>query len=140
MEVNAFLLYADDLILILDSFQGSHKQGFGLGIRIGEPLVHKNNRVVHISAGLTNRRQQLIENPRFELFSLRLVGAADEAVYIPFRDELDNAGNAADLNATCLDTVLTQTGGYVNDPVVFVDPWLPNTDAKTKVREYDWYS
>ena len=28
---------------------------------------------------------------------------------------------------------IRQTGGYVNDPVVFVDNWLPNTDAKTKV-------
>lgn len=27
---------------------------------------------------------------------------------------------------------IRQTGGYVNDPVVFVDNWLPNTDAKTK--------
>ena len=27
---------------------------------------------------------------------------------------------------------IRQTGGYVNDPVVFVDQWLPNTDAKTK--------
>lgn len=24
------------------------------------------------------------------------------------------------------------TGGYVNDPVVFVNEWLPNTDEKTK--------
>lgn len=27
---------------------------------------------------------------------------------------------------------IRQTGGYVNDPVVFVDQWLPNTDSKTK--------
>ncbi len=27
---------------------------------------------------------------------------------------------------------IRQTGGYVNDPVVFVNQWLPNTDAKTK--------
>ena len=25
---------------------------------------------------------------------------------------------------------IRQTGGYVNDPVVFVDQWLPNTDSK----------
>lgn len=84
MKVNAFLLDTDDLVLILDGFQRSHKQSFGFSIRIREPLVHKNNRVVHISAGLTNRGQQFIENPRLELFSLRLIGAADESVYIPF--------------------------------------------------------
>lgn len=82
MEVNAFLLDTDDLVLILDGFQGSHKQGFGFGIRIREPLVYKDNRVIDIPAGLTNRRQQLIENPVLELFSLRFIGAADESVYI----------------------------------------------------------
>ena len=135
MEVNAFLLDTDDLVLILDGFQRSHKQSFGFSIRIREPLVHKNNRVVHISAGLTNRRQQLIENPVLELFSLRFIGAADEAVYISFRDKLDNAGNAANLNATGLDSVLTavdvQLAGYVRITLRLVD--IHGTEIKLVV-------
>lgn len=120
MELDTLLLYADDLVLILDSLQRGDKQGFGFGIRVREPLVNENNGVVDVPAGLADSGKQLIENPGFELLSLRLVGAANEAVYISLGNELGNARNPSYLYAPGFDTVLAavdvELAGYVCVP------------------------
>lgn len=120
MELHAFLLYADDFVLILDSLQRGNKQGFGFGIRVREPLVNENNRVIHIPAGLTDGGKQFIKDPVFELLSLRLVGAADESIYVSLGDEFDNARNPSYFYAPGFDTVLAamnvQLTGYVGIP------------------------
>lgn len=120
MELDTLLLYADDLVLILDSLQRCNKQGFGFGIRVREPLVNENNRVVDVTAGLTDGGKQFIKDPVLELLSLRLVGAADESVYISLRDEFDNARNPSHFYApgfnTALAAVDVELAGYVCVP------------------------
>lgn len=76
MELNTLLLHADNVVLILDSFQRSDKQSLGFGVRVREPIIDKDHRVVYIATGLANPGQEFVKNPGLKLFRFGFVGAA----------------------------------------------------------------
>ena len=68
MELNTLLLHADNVVLILDSFQRSDKQNLSFGVRVRKPIIDKDYWVIYITAGLANPGQEFVKNPGLKLF------------------------------------------------------------------------
>ena len=84
VELDALLLHADNVVLILDSFQRSDKQSLSFGVRVRKPIIDKDYWVIHITAGLANPGQEFVKNPGLKLFRFGFVGAANEAIHVTF--------------------------------------------------------
>lgn len=84
VELDALLLHADNVVLILDSFQRSDKQSLSFGVRVRKLIIDKDYWVIHVTAGLANPRQEFVKNPGLKLFRFGFVGAANEAIHVTF--------------------------------------------------------